>query len=120
MRCLHEDEREGEFLGHVGGDDFVAIVPYTDVENLCQNIIMMFDSDIRKFYNEDDYEKGYLEVTNRKGIKEQFPITSISIGVVIAEKNRFSNMLEIGEVAAQVKHSAKSVMGSSYTIDRRK
>ena len=61
-----------------------------------------------------------IEVANRKGIIEQFPLTSISIGVVEADKDRFSNMLEIGEIGAQVKHAAKSVMGSSYAIDKRK
>ena len=64
-------------------------------------------------------EKGYIEVANRKGIIEQFALTSISIGVVIVEKGRFSNILEIGDVGAQVKHVAKSIMGSSYAIDRR-
>ena len=47
-------------------------------------------------------------------------IIAISIAVVVADKNRFSNILQIGDVAAQVKHAVKSVMGSSYTIDRRK
>ena len=61
-----------------------------------------------------------MEVANRKGIIEQFPLTSISIGVVEVEKDRFKNILEIGEVAAQVKHLAKTIMGSSYIIDRRK
>ena len=51
---------------------------------------------------------------------EEFPLTSVSIGVVIADENRFKNILEIGEVGAQVKHVAKSVVGSSYAIDRRK
>ena len=51
---------------------------------------------------------------------EQFPLTSISIGVVVADSDRFENILEIGEIGAQVKHAAKSVMGSSYAIDRRK
>lgn len=55
-----------------------------------------------------------------KGIIEQFPLTSVSIGVVVADVNRFYNMLEIGEVGAQVKHAAKSVMGSSYSVDKRK
>ena len=67
-----------------------------------------------------DIEKGYVEVANRKGVIEQFPLTAISIGVVEADKGRFANMLEIGEIGAQVKHLAKSVMGSSYSIDRRK
>ena len=73
-----------------------------------------------KFFTEEDTEKGYIEVANRKGVIEQFPLTSISVGVVEADKGRFSNMLEIGEIGAQVKHLAKSVIGSSYSIDRRK
>ena len=116
---IHTDGGSG-FVGHVGGDDFIAIVPYTDVENLCQRIILKFDKQIKNFFTEEDAKKGYIEIANRKGIIEKFPLTSISIAVVVADKNRFKNILEIGDVAAQVKHAVKSVMGSSYTIDRRK
>ena len=62
----------------------------------------------------------YIEVANRKGIIEQFPLVSLSIGVVVCDIGRFHNILEIGEVGAQVKHAAKSVMGSCYAVDRRK
>ena len=65
-------------------------------------------------------EKGYMEVENRKGELEQFPLVSLSVGVVVIEKGRFKNILEIGEVGAQVKHMAKATMGSTYVIDRRK
>ena len=116
---IHTDGGSG-FVGHVGGDDFIAIVPYTDVENLCQRIIARFDKQIKKFFTEEDAIKGYIEIANRRGIIEKFPLTSISIAVVVADKNRFKNILEIGDVAAQVKHAVKTVMGSSYTIDRRK
>ena len=51
---------------------------------------------------------------------EQFPLTSLSIGVVVAEMKRFHNILEIGEIGAQIKHIAKTIMGSSYAIDRRR
>ena len=61
-----------------------------------------------------------MEVENRKGVVEEFPLTSISIGVVVVDKGRFHNVLEIGEVGAQVKHLAKTTMGSAYSIDRRK
>ena len=113
---------DGEgFVGHIGGDDFVAIVSIDrDYERICQNIIAEFEKDVGKFFNEEDVEKGYLEVPNRKGIVEEFPLTSISIGVVVADKGRFHNVLEIGEVGAQVKHLAKTTMGSAYSIDRRK
>ena len=116
---IHTDGGNG-FIGHVGGDDFIAIVPYTDVENLCQRIIARFEKQIKSFFTEEDAEKGYIEIANRRGIIEKFPLTSISIAVVVADKKRFNNILEIGDVAAQVKHAVKTVMGSSYTIDKRK
>lgn len=109
------------FVGHIGGDDFVAIVSIADdYEYICQNIIAEFDKGVGKFFNPEDVEKGYLEVPNRKGLIEEFPLTSISIGVVVADQGRFHNVLEIGEVGAQVKHLAKTIAGSTYSIDRRK
>lgn len=120
VNSVHSDKIENTFVGHIGGDDFVAIVPGTSCEKLCQNVILEFDNNVQKFFTEDDLEKGYIEVANRRGIIEQFPLTSISIGVVVADVGRFHNILEIGEIGAQVKHAAKSVMGSSYAIDKRK
>ena len=108
------------FVGHIGGDDFVAIVSAEDdYEAICQSIIAEFDKGILKYFTEEDIERGYLEVPNRKCVIEEFPLTSISIGVVVVNKSRFHNVLEIGEVGAQVKHSAKTTMGSAYSIDRR-
>ncbi len=120
VNLVHSDELENTFVGHIGGDDFVAIVPGTNCEKLCQNILAYFDRHVGKFFTEEDLKNGYVEVENRKGIIEKFPLTSLSIGVVVADEGRFNNILEIGEVGAQVKHAAKSVMGSSYAIDRRK
>ena len=120
IRCVHEHVKSGCFVGHIGGDDFIAILPILQCENVCESIISNFDAHVVKFFTEEDTEKGYIEVANRKGVIEQFPLTSISVGVVEADKGRFSTMLEIGEIGAQVKHLAKSVIGSSYSIDRRK
>ena len=120
IRCVHEHIPNGSFVGHIGGDDFIAILPIIHSEKICESIIANFDSEVIKFFTEKDVENGYIEVANRKGVIEQFPLTSISIAVVEADKGRFANMLEIGEIGAQVKHLAKSIMGSSYSIDRRK
>ena len=118
-RNVHSKCEDNNFVGHIGGDDFIAIVPTLDVDNICQLIIANFDEGVTKFFTEEDLEKGYIEVANRKGIIEQFSLTSISIGAVIADKDRFANILEIGEIGAQVKHVAKSIIGSSYAVDRR-
>ncbi len=116
---IHQEEGD-TFVGHIGGDDFVAIVPTIYAERICQKILAEFDKQVGTFFTDRDLERGYIEVANRKGIIEQFPLTSLSIGLVVAEVGRFSNILEIGEVGAQVKHAAKSVMGSSYAVDRRR
>lgn len=120
IKCVHDEIGSGSFVGHIGGDDFIAIVPVLDCEKICECIMANFDAGVLKFYTEEDVQKGFIQVPNRKGVLEQFPLTSISIGVVEADKGRFTNMLEIGEVGAQVKHAAKSIQGSSYSIDRRK
>lgn len=120
IKCVHTHVPNGSFVGHIGGDDFIAIIPILHCEEVCESIIANFDTQVTKFFTEEDAEHGYIEVANRKGVIEQFPLTSISIGVVEADEGRFSNMLEIGEVGAQVKHLAKSIIGSSYSIDRRK
>ena len=120
VKCVHEMFPEDAFVGHIGGDDFVAIVPTEEVDQICQSIIAYFDTNVTKFFTEEDLEKGYIEVANRKGIIEQFPLTSISIAVVEVDSNKFSSALEIGEVGASVKHLAKTILGSTYVIDRRK
>lgn len=120
VKNIHSLGLDNSFIGHIGGDDFIAITTITNFDRICNNIIADFDTNVLEFYNDEDIQKGYIEVANRRGIIEQFPLTSISIGVVEIDAGRFNNTLEIGEVGAQVKHQAKSVMGSTYVINRRK
>lgn len=121
LKNINKLEKTDVFFGHIGGDDFVVIldkdVPY---EEICKQIISEFDAGVKYFFTKEDLDRGYLKIQNRKGKMEHFPITAISIGVVVAEKDKFSNVLEIGEIGAQVKHVAKKYKGSCYAIDRRK
>ncbi|MCI9017114.1 MAG: GGDEF domain-containing response regulator [Clostridia bacterium] len=117
---ISEANCKNSFVGHIGGDDFVALVSKTDYEAICKNVIKEFDKNVQEYFTKEDAKRGYLEVANRRGIIEQFPLTSISIGVVAVDKGRFDSILEIGEIGAQVKHIAKTKMGSAYIIDRRR
>ena len=119
-KYIHQIPESDNFIGHVGGDDFIAIISKADYESVCQNIILEFDKFAVTYYNEIDAERGFVEVANRKGIMEQFPLTSISIAVVEVDYKHFKSTLEIGEIGAQVKHQAKTVLGSTYVINRRK
>ena len=120
VRNIHEVGDVDNFVGHIGGDDFVGIVDNDSYESVCQDIIVEFDKGIEAYYSEEDFERGYLEVPNRKSVIEEFPLTSLSIGVVVVDKGEYANILEIGEVGAQVKHIAKTTAGSTYVINRRK
>lgn len=104
---INENGTIHNFVGHIGGDDFVALIDSLDYEDICQKIILEFDKKILDYFSDEDIERGYLEVPNRKGIIEEFPLISISVGIVEVPKGRFHNILEIGEVGAQVKHLAK-------------
>ena len=120
VKNIHNIEYGNNFIGHIGGDDFVAVIDKYDYENLCKDIITEFDSKVVKYYTEEDVERGFVEVANRKGIIEEFPIVSLSIAVVEVENGNFTSPLEIGEVSAQVKHMAKEMIGSTYVINRRR
>lgn len=116
---IHKLKDYSNFVGHIGGDDFIAIIDTSNCEDICQNIIAEFDKNVKNYYTGDDFKRGYIEIENRKGIIEQFPIVSLTIGVVFVTKGRFNNILEIGEVGASVKHLAKTIPGSTYVINRR-
>ena len=119
-KYVHQIPNSDNFLGHIGGDDFVAIIGQTDYDKVCQEIILEFDKYAVGFYNEEDVERGYVEVANRRGIIEQFPLTTISIAVLEVDSKIYKTTLEIGEVAGQIKHQAKTILGSTYVINRRR
>ena len=119
-KYVYQIPNSDNFIGHIGGDDFVAIIGQTDYDKICQEIIIEFDKYAVDFYNKDDVERGFVEVANRRGIIEQFPLTTISIAVLQINPTIYKTTLEIGEMAGQIKHQAKTIMGSTYVINRRR
>ena len=119
VKNVHDIDPDKGFIGHIGGDDFIAIISNNKFEELCQNIILDFDYNVLDYFEQKHIETGYIEIENRKGVLEQFPLTSISIGVVEVDDN-FHNILEIGEIGAQVKHLSKSIPGSTYVVNKRR
>lgn len=117
---IHQIENSDNFIGHIGGDDFIAIISKTDYDKVCQNIIAEFDKFAVDFYNKEDVDRGYVEVANRRGIIEQFPLTTISIAVLEVDTKIYKTTLEIGEVASQIKSKAKHILGSTYVINKRR
>lgn len=112
--------RVEDFVGHIGGDDFVLITSPELVPAICEAIIGAFDRMIPRYYNPQDLERGYIEATDRYGTPRQFPIMTLSIAVVSDEKRQISSPQEIAQVASEIKDFVKAMPGSNYLFDRRR
>ena len=108
-----------DFVGHIGGDDFVLITSPDKVESVCQAILDEFDRLIPEYYHSEDRAIGFIEGPDRYGVIRRFPIMSITIAVVSDEKRSFTSPIEIAKVATEIKDYAKSLPGSNYLVDRR-
>jgi len=107
------------FLGHVGGDDFVALCRAGGVEDLCQTILSRFDREIISLHPDSMREQGCYVSLDRSGAERRFGPLSLSIAVVSTENRSFEQYAHLASVASEVKKKAKSMNGSSYCIDQR-
>ncbi|MBU1006619.1 MAG: response regulator [Candidatus Omnitrophica bacterium] len=108
-----------DFIGHIGGDDFVVITTPDKVDVQCKNIIEKFDAMVPELYSEDDRKKGYIIAKDRQGKKRKMAFISVSIAVVSNKKKEIHHVAEIGEIGAELKEYAKSLKGSTYVTERR-
>jgi diguanylate cyclase (GGDEF)-like protein len=109
-----------DFVGHVGGDDFVVITTPDVMREVSSEIISRFDQSIPGFYDPIDRSQGHILGKTRQGIMMQFPIMSISIAIVTNEQRSFSDPLEASEIAAELKDYAKTIPKSVFVIDKRR
>jgi diguanylate cyclase (GGDEF)-like protein len=109
-----------DFLGHVGGDDFIILTSIEKSEPVCREIISRFDERIPSFYQPEDVEKGYIVSVDRRGYVMKFPIMTISISIVHNAYRQLDDSAQVGRIAAELKKYAKDLEGSVYVFDRRK
>jgi diguanylate cyclase (GGDEF)-like protein len=107
------------FVGHVGGDDFVAVVAPEIAEDVAKRIVERFGEEVDGFYDPEDLERGYVEVEDRKGVLQKLPLAGVSVGIATSNVRRFAHYGEAVAVATEMKQFAKRDLGSSYAVDRR-
>jgi len=110
---------EGTFVGHIGGDDFVAIITPEMAESFAQEVIERCDDGILDLYDTADALRGYVEVIDRRGERYAFPVVSLSLGVASTEVREIGTQWEASAIAVEMKEFAKKQQGSTYRIDRR-
>lgn len=110
---------EAGFVGHIGGDDFLFVIPVDAVQEVCSEIVQVFDAIVPYQYSEQDRRAGYYFGKDRRGQLHKVPLMTVSIGVVTNERRRFTHPSQVSELATEMKSYAKSLAGSVFTIDRR-
>jgi diguanylate cyclase (GGDEF)-like protein len=117
---LAEYENDFNFAGHIGGDDFIVITRPPIGLNVAKSIISGFTSHLPEFHGMEDIGAGCYMSTNRRGETEQFPLLSISIGIVSTELNKISCYSQFASIACEAKKAAKQQHGSAIARDMKK
>jgi len=107
------------FVGHIGGDDFVALVPTEVAEEAAAWICGRFDKEIQAFYGPEELERGFVEAVDRRGEPTRSPLVTISVGIATTAVRAFEHFGEVVAVATEMKQLAKRADGSCYAVDRR-
>ncbi|MGH2694926.1 MAG: GGDEF domain-containing response regulator [Actinomycetota bacterium] len=123
-RCVTEavqrHQEHERFVGHVGGDDFIAIVDPSVAETVAKDTIARWDLEVRSLYDPEDLERGYIEVLDRQKHSHRYAVMTVSIGVASNAHRPIDSHWEASEIATEMKHYAKRDEKSAYAIDRRR
>lgn len=114
---LSSECRYNHFIGHIGGDDFIAIIESHNVESHCLRILDSFDRCVSSFYSETDLERGLVVARNRQGLVEEFGIMSLSIAGVSNQNRSFKDIYELSEYSSRIKQKCKEKKQSCYLIE---
>ena len=119
---VDQTQRHGgseDFVGHIGGDDFVVITRPARAEALAEDIINDFDLTTPHLYDEVDRVRGFVEVGNRRHVIERFPLMSLTIALVNTERIPVHHRAQLSDIAHELKSHGKGISGSVVVGERR-
>jgi diguanylate cyclase (GGDEF)-like protein len=118
-QCLNDRvDPSRDFVGHIGGDDFLLVLGPEDWRKRLNQLLEDFQSQCRRFYRSEHLEAGCFIAPNRQGLRQEFPLLSLSIGVVHLHPQVCGQLdaSQLAEMASQAKHHAKNVQGYSVHL----
>lgn len=103
---------ENNFIGHIGGDDFVVIFGDQNWQSQCESILSAFAHEISDYYSTETLKEGGVWTKNREGEMRFHAILSLAIGVIKTSAKQCHNHHQVAEMAAHAKKSAKAFKGN--------
>lgn len=119
VKCSRDHGSENDFIGHVGGDDFVLITEPHCAEELGRKIIEVFDVGVLDLHDAKDAEKGFLQVEGRGGEVKRFPLITLTVALVADAKGRFMHPAQLSDTMAELKRYGKTMKSSVLVLERR-
>ncbi|MDD5209217.1 MAG: response regulator [Elusimicrobiales bacterium] len=120
VKLTIQNEQSQDFIGHIGGDDFIVITAFDKSEELAKRITSAFDEISPSFYSKSDRERGCIVSTDRQGNIKKFALLSISIGIVHNHTRPLHSFAQVSNIGTELKKVAKAANKSHYTVDRRR
>jgi PleD family two-component response regulator len=108
------------FVGHIGGDDFVILTTPDRAEPIGREIIGRFDEAVRELYDPADLANGYVEVPNRRHVPERFPLMSLTVALVRTDQLPVTHVGQLIDIAQELKARGKGISGSVLVSERRR
>ncbi len=118
-KILGHEVDEQDFLGHVGGDDFVLLLQPNEWRKKLETILTIFSAESSMMYHQTDRQRGYIVAEDRQGKEQRFSLMSLSLAVVPCPPKSFVSHITVSEVASEIKHLAKNEPGNSIVVNRR-
>jgi diguanylate cyclase (GGDEF)-like protein len=119
MRMIAEHGTGDDFVGHIGGDDFVYITTPAKADLLGEEITAEFDRKVTNLYSEIDRRRGYIEVPNRRDGIARFGPMTLTVALVNSERYKIQHVAQVSSIAAELKLYGKSLRGSVVVKERR-
>jgi diguanylate cyclase (GGDEF)-like protein len=119
-RVVDEDAQPENFVGHIGGDDFVVLSSCDAAESIGEEIIEAFNSAAMDLYDEEDRSRGHVDVLNRRHVVERFPLMSLTIAMVSTDRVPVTHLAQLIDIAQELKAHGKGIPGSVVVGERRR
>lgn len=115
---INQHGTENDFVGHVGGSDFLLTTTPDRIRQIGEETILRFDRETAPLYSYQDRKAGYMTFIDASGKQRQAPLMNLSIGAITDAQGPFTDIRELSEVVNEARQRARSVGGSAFYIER--